>query len=561
LLWERAAALATAGVSRMAAINQLEHSQRFAALRQRQDESLGVFKTRVRQAVEMFFVLGMPEPDRDLVVMTFINGASDDTYGEAKRNLRYLMSEGFAGVPNSLEEAFMSLENRVSQYNHQYRRAPANATFAVRQQNNTLSHLPPSECKYCAERGERHQMHWHTQCPHREKTLAMYMMRMLKPPARSLEAKAVAYGREDPREDRVIRLDTQSDRHVFHNEDLISHVRPIDPIPIISIGNHVVLCTYVGSFGRIEDVLICEKAGANILSFALIRDEHEVTYDARADTMRITIGGETRVFSRVGNHFEYVVPDLLDEVPEAYMTVQVPTVRDLEAQYTKNDIAGFRKARDVIAALGFPSPKRLCAAIKYGTIDNIGTTESDIKGYLHVYGNVPFVKGKATDYKVRATPFVPIFHDVQRNQKLHAGVMFLNGEPFLLSVSEPLRLLVARKINGRNRKELEKALSETYTVYRARHFIIDELSMDQESAVKALRGVIGDEGIIYAPVAPTVHDHMVERHIRTVKDAARSVLASLPYELPPSEYQYQVLWFSTYWYYVYCRRFHFGIFL
>ena len=104
-LWIRVGALATAGVSRMAALNQLEHAQRFATLKQRQDESLAAFKTRVKRDVEMFFVLGMPEPDPDHVVLTFLNGALDDIYGEAKRNLKYLMSEGISNVPGSLEDA------------------------------------------------------------------------------------------------------------------------------------------------------------------------------------------------------------------------------------------------------------------------------------------------------------------------------------------------------------------------------------------------------------------------------------------------------------------------
>jgi hypothetical protein len=542
LLWQRVGALATAGVSRMAAVNQLEHSQKFAALRQRQDESLGEFKTRVKRAAEMFIVLGMPEPENSLVVLTFVNGASDETYGEAKRNLKYLMSEGFAAVPESLESAFMSLENRATQYNNQYRRGPASATFAAKQYTNSASSPPPYECRICAERGEFRQMHWHNKCPNREKTMmAVYVTKgMTKPPSRSFDARAYDHGHEDPREDRVIRLDTQSDRHVFHNEDLLDNIKPIDPVPIMGIGNHVVLCTNVGSFGGVNDVLVCERTGANILSFALMRDEHEVSYDSPTDTMRAVINGETRVFHRIGNHYEYTMPDTMDKIPDMCMSLQVPTTRDLEAQYTRDEVSRFRKAGDAIAALGYPSPKRLFTAIKYGVIENLRISEDDIRGYLHIYGNVPFVKGRATDFKIRPRPYVPIYHDVQRNQKLHADIMFLNGEPFLITVSEPLRLLVARKINGRDRNELQKALAETYTVYRSRRFIIDELSMDQESAVKALQGVIGDQGIVYNPVAPSVHDHMIERNIRTVKDTARSVLASLPYDLPPSEYQHLV---------------------
>lgn len=565
LLWQRVTLLATAGATRLMVENHYEVTKTFANLSQRSGEKLIDFKTRVRHCVEMHEVIGLPLPDPAMVVTVFLKGASDELYGEAKANLRYVTKERMVPLPRTLEEAYLSLESRAAEYNHQYRRTQVHATFAANEtnrQSTTAIKKPardthrqttrrnmypyrknntPPECRICKAQGINGVHHWHDACPNKGKTLVAFMSKsMSKPPLRKIGNRDEPAEDGDPEDDYIIRLDSQSDRHLFHNAELLDDIQATDPIVIRGIGNHQVLCKQVGRYGPIKDILFCDQVGANILSLALMRDQYKVEFETKEDTMTAWVQGNRLVFRRVGNHYEMRANSKFDNLPECCLTIFMPTTRDLEAQYSNAQIQRFRKAGELFGQLGFPSPKRLLTAIKFGLLKNNEVDQDDVMGYLSVYGNVPYLKGKMTDHRVRPRPYVPIFHNIQRLQKLHADIMFVAGEPFLITVSEPLKLVMTRKINGRNKAELDIATNEVVSAYKARNFVITELSFDMEGGMKALKGMLSNKGIVYDPVAPGVHESTAERHIRTTKDSIRSVLASLPYPVPPSELHYLV---------------------
>ena len=515
---------------------QYEVTTRFITMRQSDGEPLASFKMRLEHSIAMFTSVGLTAPGASMIVQTFLKGASDRIYGEAKANLRSQIADGIRENPESLSEAYEALESRVTEYNTQYRRQQTTTAYTMKVPQNTRKPLKDTvspgmntdnrsrnivpECKICKKRGIEGQKHWHRDCPNKgEKAFTMFMAR----------ERTDYPGHEDPEYDFVIRLDTQSDKHVFQNRNLLSNLHGCYPVPITGVGGHVVMANQAGSFGNISDVLLCETLGANILSFALIRDLHQVSYNDDRDEISVKLDGSQIVFARKGNHYE------LDVAADRTFLMGVRSVAELEAEYTKKEVQRFRRVGEVVAKLGYPSPQRLLAAVRYGSVCNLDVTSEDVHGYLRVYGNIPFLKGKMTDSKVRPPSFIPVNKPPPSPQRLNYDIMFVDGEAIFTCVSEPLGLITVRHLVSRKKEEVQAAINDLRWIYTSRGFRVIDMLGDLEGAVKALKGHVGEMGIVLQHTAPTAHNPTIERAIRTVKDSMRSIKSALPYDLPPSE--------------------------
>jgi hypothetical protein len=162
-------------------------------------------------------------------------------------------------------------------------------------------------------------------------------------------------------------------------------------------------------------------------------------------------------------------------------------------------------------------------------------TVDDVHGYLHVYGNIPSIRGKMVDMKTKPRQYVPSMSSPQQAQLIHWDLMFCEGEIFFIAISEPLGLITVRHLASKRTEELKASLDDLSSLYSAYKMRIDKIIGDNERGMKAIKGIIGKQGVLYDSVPPTSHDPVIERAIRTVKDSMRSVIASLPFPLPPSE--------------------------
>ena len=526
-LWTRLSTEACSGNESLKSQYQHDLSSRFMSMKQLDGEPLSSFKLRIENTIAIFPSVKLEVPSAAMVVQTFLKGASDRVYGEAKANLRSLVADGLRPNPQSLSEAYELLESRVTEYNSQYRRQQGATAFtmqvphnAKRPQKDTVpsgvntrnrprEDIP--ECRICKRKGINGQRHWHRECPHKqEKTFTMYMAKDCTNRCQS----------EDPGYDFIVRLDTQSDKHIFQNENLLTGVRGCYPVPITGVGGHVVLANRAGSFGNINDVLLCDNLGANILSFALIRDFHDVSYNKKSDEISVKLNDSQLVFVRKGNHYEMNIA-----ANNTFMT-GVMSVTELEAQYTKKQVQRFRRVGEIMARLAYPSAQRLLTAVKFGSLSNMDLTSEDVNGYLHVYGNIPFLKGKMTDSKIRPPAFVPINKTPPSPQRLNYDIMFVEGEAIFVSVSEPLGLITVKHLVSRKKEEVRAAIDDLKWLYTSRGFKIVDVLGDFEGAVKALKGHIGEMGIVLQQTAPTAHNPTVERH-KSTRSALRCLLRGL----------------------------------
>lgn len=538
-LWTMLKSEALGGSASLLPHYQHELAQRFMNIKQSDHESLADFKLRLEHLVASHSSVELPEPTNSMQVLIFLNGANERKYGEAKANLRSLIADGVREYPENIASAYEALEARVTEYpNHYFNRLPGAASYTASdnkmdfQKNcrkvDSSRNVPlrnekaPNPCKICQRLGMKNRMHWHKDCPNKtEKSFAAAFVSNVA-------------GRHIDR-GYAIRLDTQSDRHIFQDIELLSDVCDVQPQIITGIGEHAIRASKSGVFDGIEDVLYAPGAGANLLSFALIRDSYSVSYNEQRDEWRLRTAERDYIFHRVGNHYESTV------LPDSALVVStLPTVQDLEARYTKREISRFRAVGELMAKLAYPSPRRLLDAIKFGTISNVDVSTQDVEGYLQVYGNIPYIKGKMVYRKGAPRPHVPTNRDVKKQQNLHSDLMFVEGETFLLTVSEPLNLTMVKHIPSKGKITLSGALEEMITMYRTRGFDPQVIKTDNEPGMSAGRSEISKLDLLYEPVPPGTHVPIVERMIRTVKDSVRSVLMSLPFSLATTEIPYLV---------------------
>jgi hypothetical protein len=87
-------------------------------------------------------------------------------------------------------------------------------------------------------------------------------------------------------------------------------------------------------------------------------------------------------------------------------------------------------------------------------------------------------------------------------------------------------------IKNKSITHIHLAFCDLISYYNKHGWKIDTIVCDSESNLKAARIYLGQNRINLMHTPPHQHAQRVERHIRTVKDRVRTILASIPYVLP-----------------------------
>jgi hypothetical protein len=227
-----------------------------------------------------------------------------------------------------------------------------------------------------------------------------------------------------------------------------------------------------GELMHFGTVLYCKDAIANILSLSKIEELFKVIYDQQYGFTVIANDGTKYVFQRLSDgiyacDFSHVKQKILDE------SILVTTVTENESKFSKREVSAARTARAFQKRLGYVSTESAIDLIKSGNILNVPVTEQDLLRADAIYGkDIAALKGKSVKTKVDAVHFDRVFEPLIKHQVLHADIMFIDGKPFLLSISKPLCLtMVSELIDGRSIDSVKKALNLQISNYiNSRHF-------------------------------------------------------------------------------------------
>ena len=154
--------------------------------------------------------------------------------------------------------------------------------------------------------------------------------------------------------------------------------------------------------------------------------------------------------------------------------------------------------------LGYPSSKDLIELVETGGILNCPVTAHDIRRAERIYGpDIPSLKGKTKTQKPLDATVEYIPRPAMQELTLHCDLMFVKGDPYLLTVFTPLGLTMCTHLSeGRGIESVRKALFLHITSYEAERFVVRNILSDLEGSIAALSTDLNQRRIRVTPSGP-----------------------------------------------------------
>ena len=236
-------------------------------------------------------------------------------------------------------------------------------------------------------------------------------------------------------------LDNEASLNIFNNAELLTDLRKSQStirVSGIQQGGGVSV-DREGEFGEFGTVYYSSSASANILSFASQVDSGaSIRYDHLSDCFTLRPKSSTRIyrFGRkrvVGSEGRFYSCDWRDvEHDKALVT----TVTENLKAFTKREIEQARRARELLARMGFPTVEQAMSIVNSGS--NFDITARDFQIADAIWGkDIASIKGKTVK---RATAIADITVSkklMQRDQVLSINIMFIDKLAILVGVSTP----------------------------------------------------------------------------------------------------------------------------
>ena len=148
-----------------------------------------------------------------------------------------------------------------------------------------------------------------------------------------------------------------------------------------------------------------------------------------------------------------------------------------------------------------------------------------------LYGTPPaYVRGKMTKKNVSRAVINDSLIMEEKKQVLSTDVMHWEGTKYLITVCEPLQLVLQTPIDSEGKTQLGLALQGHLSILRERGFIPTVVYADPQSAFRSLTGSF--PGVVIDITGAGDHVPKVDAKIRRIKELCRSVKESLPWKIP-----------------------------
>ena len=345
--------------------------------------------------------------------------------------------------------------------------------------------------------------------------------------------------KDDDEEQVVLRpfdllLDNQSTIHIFNDSRFLKNIRKTSKtINITGIGGDLPV-DRIAEAGVFGTVYYHPQAMANIISFAALEDQNGkgcIQYVPSTSSFEVSLANGQKHFSFV-RRGRLSICNVKDDKTAGTRRVVLPiTVAENERLFTKREVQAAQKTRELKRILGFPSDADLMELLKTG-IKNAPVEINDVKRASIIYGpDWSELKGKTVMNKPSAVKIDPIMRPIQQLQTLHVDIMFVEGLPFLISVCQPLGLVMVDRIPDRKLSTLRKVVSKHINHIHNHNFVVDTVLSDGEGGIAALQDDLLAHNIRYNPAGPGQHVPVVERKIRLIKERVRAHIHSLPFNL------------------------------
>jgi hypothetical protein len=348
-------------------------------------------------------------------------------------------------------------------------------------------------------------------------------------------------------------LDSDSTVSIFNNAAMLVNIHDVEtPLVLESNGGGHQVTHQMGTIPGFGKVWFNENSLANILSLADVRKARRVTMDSTDDHAFHVHKPDGSGYTRYEEHpsvlylhdsTKPVVPyskhndssEHNDSTTTGYSYLQ--TVADNKKLFTKRQIEGADKSRQLYRMIGRPGADRFMDIIRNNLIINCPITIDDVARAQRIYGkDVAFLKGKTTaspakDY-VPEQPPICLPRDILDNHSkvtLCCDIFFVLGLPFSISTSRNIHFVSCRPIADRSKGAIRACIAADIKTYEERGFTITTIHGDGE--YNQFRNLFPN---IHFNIC-SAEDHVpeVERAICTIKEAIRATIHGMPYHRLP----------------------------
>ncbi len=199
--------------------------------------------------------------------------------------------------------------------------------------------------------------------------------------------------------------------------------------------------------------------------------------------------------------------------------------------------------------IGNPSKGDYRGLVSSNMISNCPIAPTNITNARTIFGpELASVQGKM----VRRTP-VPVVADhvavpcmvVERNKvvMMVADIFFVNGTPFLVTLSRNIKFVMVEHLPVRMAKALVKHIEQELHDYGRSGFKVRTILMDGE--FEKIKGLL--RNVECNTTAAKEHVSKAEQLIRTIKERTRGLLATLPFEHILRRMKIKFIYFCVLW--------------
>jgi hypothetical protein len=257
----------------------------------------------------------------------------------------------------------------------------------------------------------------------------------------------------------------------------------------------------------------------------------------------------TRTFQRSERGLFYMDVNNREEGEQGVTLIN--TVAANKSSYTNRDYSRAVLARRIQKVIGRPSTRTFLKIVDNNLLPNCPVSRRDIMAAEKIFGpDVGSLKGKTirkgSERVEMSYADIPASLLSQYREVVLAGdIMFVNKIPFFVTISRYIKFGTTEVLQNQQSKTILHAIRQVLAVYKKRGFIVTTLLMDGQ--FETLRGELATMQVTLNTVSNDEHVPEVERHIRTIKERARCVYNTLPFNRMPARIVTEMIYYSTFW--------------
>ena len=341
----------------------------------------------------------------------------------------------------------------------------------------------------------------------------------------------------------AILLDTGATASLIRDRDLLMDisVRKLPLTSLINGGPH--LCDYRGIFHGLQQLLsiwYAPDSVGDILALCDVRQLCRVTLDTATEAAFLMHLPSNMVlcFIEHENGLYLLVPSVnpTTKLP-IYSYSCVSTIADNCAVFTRRELEGANRARQLYRTIRCPSQRKFEAILDRGSILNCPVTKADAECANIIYRpNLAYLKWKTTDHPaspcVATQVFSPLLGDITKH---HSSVtvcldfFYIQWLPFIHAISRKVGYRQAATVSDRTKETMLSCANKSILEYTTCGFEVVDVHDDKE--FECLRESLGNVSLEIC--GPDKHVPEVERSIRTMKETMRATAHGLPYRHLP----------------------------